>query len=550
MRIVAHSLALLVFAAAQLVARGAATQFYGLVLGQRYAQTHAGSPAPLTSKGFEARGFVYATAVTTASIKKPNGTTVNLVTTGDHLEISNVYDVSAQLKSAWPSGNYTINISNASDGAKTSTMFIGSDLYPTPPHVANFAEAQAIFPGQNFVLRWDALFGSSATDLVQVQLEENGAVIFETPPIPGLAGALNGGATSVTIPANRLAEGRLFSCTITAWRAINKDTTTIVGARGEVSYYSRTTFPMRTRYLTQDVVSYRVEKRVIYEQTASAPALRANGYEMTAFVAASTTQSVTSASFRAPSGSLTTLAANGFEHAFVRAFATPAAMDGAFAPGGYEMRMITKNNGFRTNTLTLSGNYPQAAPQIANIDEAQYIKTGGPFTLSWHLAEAAATDHLQVVIMDGDTVVFSTPAIPGVAGSLNGTARSVAIPSGTFSSGKTYTGMIRHCRPAAGDSFTYPLAYGMAGHARVTRFPMQTASGPSLQPWLGPPKRINDQTELSFTSIRGEKYLIHSSTSLPSWTQGPTVTASGASTLFRLPSNAAPAAFYRVVTVP
>ncbi|HUS35906.1 MAG TPA: hypothetical protein VM680_11195, partial [Verrucomicrobiae bacterium] len=253
---------------------------------------------------------------------------------------------------------------------------------------------------------------------------------------------------------------------------------------------------------------------------------------------------------RAPSGATTTLTPNGFEYAFAQAFASPAAMDGAFASGGYEMRMMTRNNGFRTNTLSLVGNYPQAAPQVANIDEAQYIKAAGAFTLSWTLAEAQPTDHLQVVVTDGATVVFSTPAIPGVAGALTGSARSIAIPAGTFSPGKTYTGMIRHCRPTAGDSSTYPLAYGMAGHSRLTRFPMQTANGASPQPMLGPIVRTNDQTELSFTSIRGEKYVIHSSTGLPAWTQSPPITATGTSTAHRLPPNPATVGFYRVVTVP
>jgi hypothetical protein len=417
MRTLAHSVALLLFAATQFVARGAATQFYGLVLGQRYSQTNAGSPALLTTKGFEARAFVYATAVTTASIKKPGGATVNLLTAGIHLEVSNIYDLSALLKSAWPSGNYTINISNASDGAKASTMFIGSDLYPTPPHVANFAEAQAIVPGQNFVLRWDAVLGSTAGDLLQVRLEENGVVVFETSPIPAVNGALNGAATSVTIPANRLAEGRVYSCTIAAWRAITKDTTTIAGAPGEVSYYSQTTLPLRTRFLTQDVLSYGIEKRVVYEQTSATPTLRANGYEMTAFVTASTTQSVTSAALRAPSGSMATLNRSDFNFGFVQAFASPAAMDGAFASGSYEIRMVTKNNGSRTNTLPLSGAYPLGPPKVSNnLDELHYIKPGSNFTLTWTLTEPATSDHVQVVMTDGDSVTFATPAVPGVAG--------------------------------------------------------------------------------------------------------------------------------------
>jgi hypothetical protein len=110
--------------------------------------------------------------------------------------------------------------------------------------------------------------------------------------------------------------------------------------------------------------------------------------------------------------------------------------------------------------------------------------------------------------------------------------------------------MLRHCRPSTIDPFTYPLAPGMAGLARVTRFSLQTASGPSPQPIISPLSRINDQTELTFSSIRGEKYMIQLSSTLPNWTPGPTITASSPATVFRLPAGAAPATFYRIVITP
>jgi hypothetical protein len=90
----------------------------------------------------------------------------------------------------------------------------------------------------------------------------------------------------------------------------------------------------------------------------------------------------------------------------------------------------------------------------------------------------------------------------------------------------------------------------MWSHARITRFPMQTANGPSPQPVLGPLARINNQSEVTFSSVRGEKYVLHTSTGLPTWAQGPTIVANGPSTLFRFASNAAPAGFYRVVIAP
>src|SRR2546423_13962126 len=126
MRIASHFAASLLILS-PLAANAASTQFYGLALGRRYNQNSIAAPTLLTTKGFESRAFVFATTTTTASIKKPNNTTVNLVDAGSHLELTALYDTSNALNSAWPVGNYTFNISNASDGTKASTMFIGND---------------------------------------------------------------------------------------------------------------------------------------------------------------------------------------------------------------------------------------------------------------------------------------------------------------------------------------------------------------------------------------------------------------------------------------
>jgi hypothetical protein len=170
--------------------------------------------------------------------------------------------------------------------------------------------------------------------------------------------------------------------------------------------------------------------------------------------------------------------------------------------------------------------------------------------LSWNLPDGAATDFVQVTVMDGGSVVFATPPEIGAAGALNGTSRSVAIPASAFAPGKFYTGMIRVVRPSTVDTFSYPTAVGMAGHARVTRFVMHTASGVPQQPMLEMPVRIENQTGLTFSSVRGEKYVIHSAMELPEWVAGATVTATGPTTTVRLPANSAPMWFYRVVVAP
>jgi hypothetical protein len=548
MRAASHFTASLLILSA-LATHAASTQFYGLALGRRYTQNTTATPVLLTAKNFEARAFVYASTTTTASIKKPNNTTVNLLDVGGHLEFSALYDTSSALNSAWPVGNYTINLSNASDGTKASTMFIGNDLYPVPARVSNFTEAQAITAGQSFTLTWDSL-GRPANDLVEVVIDDVGAIVFQTSPIPGAPGALNGFSTGVTIPSDRLQQGHLYNCTITVWRAITRDTATIAGALGETAYIARTILPLRTRFAIQDVQGYAIEKRINYEQTSTTPALRANAYEMTALVAATIDKAVTGATFRSPAGTVSAFSPSGADYSLTQTFAAPSALDAAFPPGAYFISMTTKDDGVRTNTLTLNSAYPQAPPQILNIDEAQYIKPAAPFTLSWNLPDGVLADLVEIEIREGTNIVFSTPPISGMNSALIGNAQSITIPAGTFSAGKIYSGMLRHCRPSTIDPFTFPLAPGMAGLARVTRFSLQTAYGSSPQPTINPLSRINDQTELTCSSVRGEKYMIQLSSALPNWTPGPTITASGPSTVFRLPAGAAPATFYRIVIAP
>jgi len=538
----------LCLAAELLSAHAASVQFFGVTIGRRYSQTSTNSPTILASQGHRAQAFVYSATATTAAVRRPNNSIQPLPIVGNHLELSGTYDTQAAMNSAWQPGNYTLTITNAQDGAKSSTMNLANDFYPLPARVSNFAAAQAIASAQPFTLSWDSL-ARPVNDPVHVRIQEGATVVFETPIIPGTAGALNGTSLGVTIPADRLAEGRVYTCSILVYRGLVRNTTTIPGALGLTAYTAETILTIRTRFNVQDVRAFGFEKRINYDQTGVSPLLRANGFEMHAFATGSAADSMTSASFRSPAAVVRNLTGAGPDYSFQQAFADQAGMDGAFAGGSYEMRMNTRNNGNRTNALTLTGNYP-APPQVVNIDEAQHVRAGSPFTLSWNLPDGVAGDHVQLTVLDGTTVVLSTPAVIGTSGSLNGSQRSLALPANTLTAGKTYTATLRCSRPVMIDSFTYPTATGVASFARATRFELKTASGASPQPLLSLPVRIGSQTELTFTSVRGERYNVQRSTSLPTWNPAQTVIAPDTVTVLRLPANPNPLEFYRVVIAP
>lgn len=530
---------------------GAATQFYGVTIGKRFTQTSTAAPLQNATQSYEARAFVYASAPTTASVKKPNASTQALTAAGDHLEASGFYDTTGALGLAWPPGNFTITLNNAADGNKTNVLNLANDFYPLPGRVSNFNEAQAIYANQPFKITWDSL-NRPASDFVYAQiLLDSGAVVFQTATVHGAAGALNGTSTSVTIPANALSQGNVYTFNLVVWRAIVKDTTAIPGALGESAYTARTSMTIRTRWNTQDVLGYGVEKRINNEQDVGAPILRANGFEMTAFATGAAADSLTAAAFAPPGGGSRAMVKAGSDQVFVQGFGSQALLDGTFGSGNYFVQLTTKNNGVRTNSLNLSGNTYPATPQVSNIDEAQLIRPAANFTLSWNLPDGATADHVQLAITDGSGVILSTPALPGMDGALNGSQRSFLIPAGTLAAGKAYTGMLRCSRAAAVDNVTYPATPGIWSYASVTRFPLKTASGGgSPAPLLARPLRINGQTELTFSSVRGEKYVIQGAQQFPNWTSMQSLTGQGTATTFRLPASGDNLRFYQVMVAP
>jgi hypothetical protein len=85
---------------------------------------------------------------------------------------------------------------------------LSSSLTPPPaPHLTNYLAGQAINPTQPFVLGWDPLAGGTVSDVIYVEIYGG---YFQTPAL-GEAGAINGLATGVTIPAGTLQANQTYT---------------------------------------------------------------------------------------------------------------------------------------------------------------------------------------------------------------------------------------------------------------------------------------------------------------------------------------------------
>ena len=114
-------------------------------------------------------------------------------------------------ETTFPQGTYTFYVSAAASNQTVLVTLPTSMTQPNPPHVTNFVAAQSVNATQSFTLGWDAFVGGTTTDYVWVVIGNSN--IWQSPGA-GTPGALNGTATTVTIPANSLQANSNYTATV------------------------------------------------------------------------------------------------------------------------------------------------------------------------------------------------------------------------------------------------------------------------------------------------------------------------------------------------
>jgi hypothetical protein len=190
---------------------------YGGVTKQlTYLQTGAGSPTlDLTNPP-----VFYAIAasptnnpITTAKLQVPGGPLLTLTNYfGASFMDLEEYASQAALDTARPNGTYTLQLTRTT-GAPPSAGISLTGSYPPTPQIMNYAAAQAIDPGANFILQWNGFTGATANDAIGLVLH-SGLWIWAAPDacVPR---QLTNTATSITIPAGTLQPGTTYDASLT-----------------------------------------------------------------------------------------------------------------------------------------------------------------------------------------------------------------------------------------------------------------------------------------------------------------------------------------------
>lgn len=239
-----------------------------------------------------------------------------------------------------------------------------------------------------------------------------------------------------------------------------------------------------SQVIAQDVQLVGVGKSRGYEMTDANPPTDPDDFEVFAFTIEATEGGSEGLSVTTPAGAdFPTFAEDeGWEGS--AEFDTLSALEAAFPDSATPWTLVldTLNDGDAISfSLVLNGGLFPNPPTLTNYTAAQSIDSTADFTLNWNTFTSGTADDLILVFvesLDYETV-FETDLE-----SLNGTATSATIPSGTLSPGTPYYFSISFIKGAAApDTTTYPGAQGLAFYESWTEGLLRTA-GTAPGPWV------------------------------------------------------------------
>ena len=460
----------------------------GVIKVQGFSQTSTAVPA---SQGFQfiinVNSDLGPNSVASASAQFAVGGTiigtVALQATNDFsYQDSTNLTTTTLLNARYANGTYTVTANTIHDGMKTIPLSLTGDNYPaTTPRISNFNAAQTINAGADFTFTWDAFSGGTTNDYIQFQIKDNSGTngstgVFKTGE-PRQSDALNGTATSVTVPAKTLSPGNTNLTVNLIYAHYSTNLTAYPGVVGFAAYARFTQCAIRTL----DVEQYFVVKGQIFNQTnASAPVL--TNYFFNSKVKTGGTDQVSSATVQVPSGPLLLLDPNNDFSSGEELYATQLALDTARPNGTYTMTINTVHDGTKTISLPVTGDaYPTTPPQISNFAAAQAINSCTNFTLTWGALGGTTNDFVSLEIAEfnsGDSV-FKTPEL-GQAGVLNNTSTSVTIPADTLKPGRAYQATLLFAKGNY-DTTNYVGVTGFKTYFKATQFTM-VANGTLFRP--------------------------------------------------------------------
>ncbi|HEY5913706.1 MAG TPA: LamG-like jellyroll fold domain-containing protein [Verrucomicrobiae bacterium] len=243
---------LLLVAFAPLCLPAADVTFAYVTKGQSWTQTGPASYSRTWADKYTFNARVYQTspgAVVSASITLPNSIALPCYYT-DSQQVYYVWTTDDDIglsgfNTNFPNGEYKLRVQTLADGIRTFSLNLTGDAYATIPLVQNFGQCQSIDPAKPFNLQWVPFDGGTTSDFIFVQIEAGDQVVFQT-GMPGQQNALNGLATSVTIPANTFAPGTEYRLGINFLKLRATDIINYPGVPGYAGYSQWNSLSVRT----------------------------------------------------------------------------------------------------------------------------------------------------------------------------------------------------------------------------------------------------------------------------------------------------------------
>jgi hypothetical protein len=235
------------------LARAQDVRGYSVIKGQFLNQTSPGAPVLDLDYGYSILASVDLTdfnLVTNASVRLPSGTREVMDDQGDSWGYLDSFTTFSALNSRYGWGNYTIDFKTVNDGNFSCVLALPNTPLPPAPRLVNFADVQAVNPVKPLTVSWDFSATPKADDFVQVYITIGHDEVFSTPDL-GEPGALDSTARSVTVPADTLAQGAIYSLTLEITRLVSTNSTCYTSAEGITATFSSTSIDVTTIVLPQ-----------------------------------------------------------------------------------------------------------------------------------------------------------------------------------------------------------------------------------------------------------------------------------------------------------
>ncbi|MGE3310006.1 MAG: hypothetical protein AB7O66_08555 [Limisphaerales bacterium] len=159
-----------------------------------------------------------------ASIRLPEGETLDLEDYGDSWSLLESFETQADLDEAYQWGDYIVSFDSKTEGEHSCLLEIPETALPPIPRLVNFGDVQSIDPFRPLTLTWAYDGPLDKDDFVQLYVTLGHGEVFSTPNL-GEEGALTVDDRTVTIPAETFEPGYIHSLNLEVTRltSINGD---------------------------------------------------------------------------------------------------------------------------------------------------------------------------------------------------------------------------------------------------------------------------------------------------------------------------------------